>query len=49
MEVNEMSGACSTHGRDHFEDLGEDERIIIEWILEKLSGKLWIGFIWLRG
>jgi hypothetical protein len=27
---------------------GVEERIILEWILEKLVGRLWIGFIWLR-
>jgi hypothetical protein len=41
-----MSGACSTHGRDekciHYfgwktgrEDLGVDEKIILEWIIGK--------------
>jgi hypothetical protein len=30
------------------EALGVDVRIISERILEKLGGKLWIGFIWLR-
>jgi len=32
---------------DHAEDLGI-VNVIIEWILRKQSGKLWIGFIWLR-
>jgi hypothetical protein len=37
-----MGGACSIYGRndnmkrrDHLEDLDEDRRIILEWILEK--------------
>jgi hypothetical protein len=28
--------------------LGVDRKIILEWILGKLGGKLWIGCIWLR-
>jgi hypothetical protein len=35
-------------GRDHSEDGSIDGWIILEWILEKLGGKLWIGFIQLR-
>jgi hypothetical protein len=35
-------------GRDHSEDMGIDGKIILEWILEKCGGKLWLGFIWLR-
>jgi hypothetical protein len=35
-------------GRGHLEDIGVDERIILEWILEKQDGKVWTGFIWLR-
>jgi hypothetical protein len=35
-------------GRDHSEDLGVDGMIILEWMLEKRGGKLWIGFVWLR-
>jgi hypothetical protein len=27
------------------EDIG---KIILEWILERQGGKLWIGFIWLK-
>jgi hypothetical protein len=34
--------------RDHLEDIGIDRRIILEWILEKLVGMIWTGFIWLR-
>jgi hypothetical protein len=29
------------------EDLGVDERIIVEWIFGKHGGRLCIGFIWL--
>jgi hypothetical protein len=34
-------------GGDYSEDLGVDGRIVLEWILGKWCGKLWIGFIWL--
>jgi hypothetical protein len=34
--------------KNHFEDHGEDGRIILELILEKQNGKLWTGFNWLR-
>ena len=32
--------------RDHLEDLGVDERIILKWI--KWDEEVWNGFIWLR-
>jgi hypothetical protein len=32
-------------GRDHSEDLGVGERIILEWILGKYDGKLWNGCV----
>jgi hypothetical protein len=35
-------------GRDHSEDLGVDERIILEWILGKYGGRVWTECIWLR-
>jgi hypothetical protein len=35
-------------GRDHSKDIGIDGRIILEWILGKYGGKVWIGFIWPR-
>jgi hypothetical protein len=35
-------------GRNHLEDLGFNEGIILKWILGKYGGKVWIGFIWLR-
>jgi hypothetical protein len=35
-------------GRDHSEYLGVDRKIILEWILGKLSRKMWMGFMWLR-
>jgi len=28
--------------------LGVDRKIILEWILGKLGGKLWAGCIWLK-
>jgi len=34
--------------RDYLEDIGIARRIILEWILEKLVGMIWTGFIWLR-
>jgi hypothetical protein len=30
------------------EDKGVDGRIILQWIIEKYGGNLWIGFIWFR-
>jgi hypothetical protein len=38
----------SLKGRDHLEDVGIDGRIILQRILGKQGGKLWIGCIWLR-
>jgi hypothetical protein len=35
-------------GRDHSEDLGVDEKIILEWIVGKNGGKKWTGCIWLK-
>jgi hypothetical protein len=34
--------------RDHSEDLGVAERIILKWILRKWGVLVWIGFIWLK-
>jgi hypothetical protein len=28
---------------------GIDGKVILEWVLGKLGGKVWIGFIWLIG
>jgi hypothetical protein len=36
-----------TSWEEHSEDLGVDGRIIFEWILGKLVGRLRTGFIWL--
>jgi hypothetical protein len=33
--------------RDHFEDLGIDGKIILEWILGKEGGIVWTGCVWL--
>jgi hypothetical protein len=35
------------NGRDHLEDMHVDGRTIL-LILEKLGGKVWTGYIWLR-
>jgi hypothetical protein len=35
-------------GRDHFEDLVVNGKIIMELILEKQDGSVSTGFIWLR-
>jgi hypothetical protein len=40
--------SASLKGRDHSVGLGIDGRIKLRQILEEQSGKLWIGFIWLR-
>jgi hypothetical protein len=35
-------------GRDHSEILDVDRKIILELILGKQGGKMWIGCTWLR-
>jgi hypothetical protein len=35
-------------GRGYMEDLGIDERIILERLLGTKGGKVWIGFTWFR-
>jgi len=35
-------------GRDHFEDLGVDGRIILELMLHNEGEKVWTRCIWLR-
>jgi hypothetical protein len=39
---------CRKTWRDHSEDVGVGERIILEWILGKWHGKVWTGCIWPR-
>jgi hypothetical protein len=34
--------------RDHLKDRGVDGRIGLKWILERLAGRVWSGFNWLR-
>jgi len=53
-----MGGACNKYGegerwgnlreRDHFEDPGVDERIILRWIFRKWDVGVWTGLSWLR-
>jgi hypothetical protein len=35
-------------GKDHLEDEGVDGRMGSKWILGRLVGWVWSGFIWLR-
>jgi hypothetical protein len=35
-------------GRDCSEDLLVDEKLILEWMLQKLGRMMWRGCIWLR-
>jgi hypothetical protein len=37
--------AGKLEGKNHSEDLGEDGKIILEWILRKPGGQVWIGCI----
>jgi hypothetical protein len=34
-------------GRNHWQDLGIDEKIVLKWILKKWDGKAWTGLLWL--
>jgi len=34
--------------RDHSEDPGADERIILRWIFKKWNVGIWTGSIWFR-
>jgi hypothetical protein len=35
-------------GRDHLEELDIDMTKILDCVLEKLDGRVWTGYIWLR-
>jgi hypothetical protein len=37
-----------SEGKDSFENLCIDGRIILRWILNKYCMKVWTGYIWLR-
>jgi hypothetical protein len=45
IQKDEMGRVRGTYGKDHLEDLGVDGRIIIKYILTKLNGMPWNGFI----
>ena len=34
--------------RDHFKDLGIDERILINRVIKKWNGEPWARLLWLR-
>jgi len=34
--------------KDHLQDLAVGEKIILEWILGKLAGRVWTGCSWFR-
>jgi hypothetical protein len=34
--------------RDHLEDAGVEERIILKWMFRKWDVGIWAGLIWLR-
>jgi hypothetical protein len=34
--------------KDHFEDQGVDGKLGSKWTLERLAGRKWNGFTWLR-
>jgi hypothetical protein len=38
---------CKLKGRDCVEELSIDGRIILKWILKRLSGRVWTELIWL--
>jgi hypothetical protein len=40
--------SVTVKGREHLEELGINDWIILEWVLGKQGGKVWTGFIWLR-
>jgi hypothetical protein len=33
---------------DHWENLGVEGRVILEWVLREQGGKLWSACVWLR-
>jgi hypothetical protein len=51
--MGEKKNACralaeNLKGRDYLENLGVDKNKIVKYILKKLDGRTWTGFIWLR-
>jgi len=34
--------------RDHLEDLGIDEKMLLKWMINTVDGKVRIGFFWIR-
>ena len=35
-------------GKNHFESLGVEGRIILRWIVRKGGGMAWTGLVWLK-
>jgi len=46
--MNMLFQSENLHARDNLEDLGVNERMILEWMLEKYGGEVWTGLFWLR-
>jgi hypothetical protein len=47
-EYMQAIGKKNLQGRDHLENICKGGRIILKWILNKCSRRVWTGFMWLR-